>query len=170
MRNLLWFFAVLIMLFIQTGILFPLRLTPVNLILIMVCSAALISEFNTGLIIAMIGGLLMDFLSGSPDGLITASLLFVFLILYFVLNSLISREPNRFVLFSAVAVATVGFFAFFLGFNQVFSFFKISNSINLEYYFSVQLPIALVLNLVLTYPVFKFCLWVQNLIPSESTT
>src|SRR3989344_4154415 len=92
MRNIIWFFALILLLVLQNGILVPLHIISVNLVLIVVAIATLLSEFNQGLIITLMGGLITDFMSGLPDGVMTISFLLAFLILHFILNEILARE------------------------------------------------------------------------------
>lgn len=163
MRPLIWFLSLFFLLVVQAGVLEPLRFSPVNLILIMVVVAGFLSDFNHGLGLAIAGGLLLDFVSGSPDGLVTMSLLAVFLILYFVVNSVFSREMNQIILFTTVAAATISYFIFFLLLDQLFRIFNLSTSLGLGYLLTHELPLMLVFNLLLTYPVLKYYQWVWNL-------
>lgn len=163
MRPLIWFLSLFILLVVQAGILEPLRLSPVNLVLIMVVVVSLSADFNLGLGLTIAGGLLLDFVSGSPDGLVTMTLMAIFLILYFVVNSVLSREPNQMVLFTAVAAATISYFIFFLLFNQLLGLLNLSTSLGVGYLFTRELPLMLVFNLLLTYPVLKYYQWVQGL-------
>lgn len=163
MRPFIWFLSLFVLLVVQAGVLEPLHLTPVNLILIMVVVAGFLADFNHGLGLAIAGGLILDFVSGSPDGLVTMSLMSVFLILYFVVNSVFSREMNQMVLFTAVAAATISYFIFFLLFNQMFRMLNLSTNLGLGYLLSHELPLILVFNLLLTYPVLKYYQWVQGL-------
>ena len=144
----------------------PLHLYYANLILIVICCTVLISDYNLALTLTIFGGILLDLLSASRDGLITASFLLVFLILHFVLNSVLNREPNRFVLFVSVAAATIGFYVFFLILNEILSFIHLSQGMDIVYYVKKQLPLALASNLVFTFPIFKFCSWIQKGTPS----
>jgi hypothetical protein len=152
-----------LLLIIQAGVLIPLHLAPVNLILVTVAVAVLLADFNLGLSLTLIGGLLLDFSSGSPDGLITMSLLAVFLVLYFVVNTVLAKEPNQKVLFTAVFTATIGYFLFFLLFNQLFSLFHLSTSLGNQYLLTRQLSVTLLFNLILTYPILKYYQWVEKL-------
>lgn len=162
MRPFIWFFSLFLLLIVQAGILIPLHLAPVNLILIMVVSCALLTELNLSLILTLTGGLLLDFVSGTPEGLVTMSLLVVFLLLYFVLNSIIAREPNQIILFSSVAAATVAYFIVFLILNQVFGFLRLGTALDTAYILRHELPLTIFFNLMFTYPVFQYYLWIHK--------
>ena len=163
MKNIIWFFALFLLLLLQAGILLPLHLAPVNLILIIVSIAVILSDFNQGLVITIIGGLLLDFVSGSPDGLVSISLLTAYLLMRVVLNRVLSREPNRFILAASVAATTFLYFFAFLAADRLFSIINLIQSTDLLYLFTVQLPLTLMWNLIFAYPIFVFYSFVQNL-------
>jgi hypothetical protein len=163
MRNIIWFLALFFLLLVQGGILLPLHLVPVNLILVTVAMAVILSDFNQGLVITVLGGLLLDFVSGSPDGLISISLLVVFLIMRVVLNEILSREPNRFILAASVAGSTLIYFLTFLAVDRLFGFFNLTQKPEIGYLLSVQLPLTMMWNLIFAYPIFRFYSVVQNL-------
>jgi cell shape-determining protein MreD len=163
MRNIIWFIALFLLLLVQGGILLPLRMAPVNLILIIVAMAVVLSDFNQGLVITLVGGLLLDFVSGSPDGLVSMSLLAVFLVMRFVESEILSREPNRFILAVSVAASTVLYFCVFLAVDRLFGFFNLTPKPEVGFILSVQLPLTLMWNLIFAYPIFKFYSLTQNL-------
>ncbi|MEJ0021278.1 MAG: hypothetical protein WDN47_01710 [Candidatus Doudnabacteria bacterium] len=162
MRPIIWFLSLFLLLIIQAGVLVPLHLAPVNLVLVMIVVAVLLADFNLGLGLTLTGGLLLDFVSGSPDGLVTMSLLGVFLLLYFIVNSVLAREVTQIILFTSVAVSTVAYFALFLIFNRIFGLFGLDTALDLPYMLSVGLPLMLLFNLIFTYPIFQYYLWMQK--------
>jgi len=163
MRNIIWFVALFLLLLIQGGILLPLHIAPVNLILIMVAMAVILSDFNQGLAITLIGGLLLDFVSGSPDGLVSISLLTVFLIMRVVMNEILSREPSYYILAASVAVSTLVYFLAFLAVDRLFGIFSLTQKPEVGYILSVQLPLTIMWNLIFAYPIFLLYSFVQNL-------
>lgn len=163
MRNIIWFLALTLLLVVQAGILMPLKITPVSLILIAVTMATLLSEFNQGLIITLMGGIILDFTSGFPDGIFTISFLIVFLGMQLILNEFLTREPNRFVIGVAVAGSTLVYFLAIVIVNYVFTWFHLISQIDLQYWITVRLPLMLMWNLIFAYPIFYYYLIVQNL-------
>ncbi len=162
MRGLIWFSSLFILLIIQGGVLVPLHLSPVNLILIIAVVAVLLADFNLSLGLTLTGGLLLDFVSGTPDGLVTMSLLVVFLLLYFVVNSVLSRNVTLVILFSSVATATIAYFILFLLFNRLFGLLGLHSPLSVSFLLTRQLPLTLFFNLLLTYPVLQYYLWIQK--------
>ena len=105
----------------------------------------------------------MDFASGSPDGLITMSLLVVFLVMHSVLKEFLSREPNRLILVATVASATVLYYFAFLVMDQLFGIIHLAEKTNVQYLLSVQLPLSVMWNLIFSYPIFQYYFLTQNL-------
>jgi hypothetical protein len=164
MRNIIWLLALIFLLLIQAGILLPLHMFPVGLILIVVAMATILSDFNQGLVITILGGLLLDFVSGSPDGLLSMSLVAAFLVMHLVLSEILSREPNRFILATSVVGTVVIYFVSFIIFSKIFGVFGLTENQDLRYLFAVQLPLTLMWNLIFSYPIFLFYTLIQNLV------
>jgi hypothetical protein len=162
-RNTIWFLALFILLLIQGGILLPMHIAPAHLILIVVALATILSEFKQGMIITLLGGLLLDFVSGSPDGLITMSVLTVFLMLHLVLREFLSREPNRFILAATIAGGTLIYYFGFIVLSKFFGILHLAEKSDVRYLLSVQLPLAMMWNLIFAYPIFKYYLLTQSL-------
>ena len=163
MKYIIYFLAIFLLLVIQQGILMPLGIMPVNLLLVFAVTAMLIADFNTALGITLACGVLLDLASGTADGLITMSLVSALLILYFLLNSWVSREANRLVLFSAVAGTTVLYFFLFMVFNRIFAVFNLGQNLQLNYFFLRILPLSLLFNLIFTYPIFLYFSYVRSI-------
>jgi hypothetical protein len=155
MRNIIWFLAIVFLLIIQAGVFLPLHITSVSLILIVTALAALLSDFDQGLIIVLLGGLTLDIISSSLDGIVSISLILVFLILHLILNEFLSREPNQLIIFATVAGATILFFGTFMIFDQ---------TPDIAYQLTVKLPIALIWNIIFAYPIYLYYTWIQNLV------
>ena len=163
MKILYYFVAIFLLLVFQQGVLVPLRIMPVNLLLVFSVAAMLVADFDTALGVAVTCGVLLDLTSGTPDGVIALSLLSAVLILHFILESWVSREANQPVLFSAAAGTTVAYFLLFLIFNRFFTIFNLGQDLQLSDYFLRALPLSLLFNLIFTYPVFLFFSYVQSI-------
>ncbi|MBX4186665.1 MAG: hypothetical protein KW802_00165 [Candidatus Doudnabacteria bacterium] len=164
LRNIIWFLALFILLLLQGGILIPLHIAPVGLIVIIIALAPVLSEFKQGLIVTLLGGLLLDLASGAPDGLITMSLLSMFLIVHVTLKEFLSREPNKFILGSSVALGTIIYYISFVGFSRLFVILHLLGKPDISYLLQNQLPRAVIWNLIFTYPMFYYYLLTQNLV------
>lgn len=162
MKYIIWFISIFLLLVFQAGVLVPLHLAPVNLILVLVVTAVLLADFNLAIGLTLAGGLMLDFISGVPDGLVTMSLLLVFLFLYFVVNYVLSREASQLVLFTSVAVGTASYYLFFLAFDQIFGIFHLNAIFSVNYLLTVELPATLLFNLIFTYPIYLYFLQTQK--------
>ena len=162
-RYILWLIAIFVLIVLQSAVFIPLNFDHVNLLLVLIVVSLLFADFDFGLIFSTICGLILDFLSGIPDGIFAFSLVSIFLILYFVVNNVLAKEPSLLILFASVAVATLLFFGLFLLYNQIFKMFGLATVINYKSLLLFDLPSALVFNLLLTFRVLKYYTWVENL-------
>ena len=142
----------------------PLKIAPINLILIMAATAVILSDFNQGIIITLLGGILLDFASALPDGILSISLLITYLILYFALQEILSKEANRFILVSTVAAGTIVFFLVLSAVVWMFGVLHISQNVDTQHWLIRLMPLTLIWNLIFVYPIFFFYSLVQNLI------
>ncbi len=162
MKYLIWLFSIFFLLVIQIGALMPLQITAVNLILVFLVVAIVISDFDTSLAIALIGGVMLDLISGSADGIISMTMFSIFLIMYFILHTLLHKEPSMLILFSSVAITTIIYFFVFLGLNSIFLVFHLNHVMDYKYFFGDKLISNLFFNLLFTYPVYKYYSVVQS--------
>ncbi len=163
-RNIIWFFALFLLLLIEAGVLLPFHMAPIGLILIVIALATILSDFMQGLVITFMGGILLDLVSGVPDGLMSISLLIVFLTMQFILKEFLSKEPNFLILASIILGSTVIYYLAFYLTNNLFIVLHLSKDLDFNYLILNQLPQALIWNFVLSYPVFRYYLFVQNLV------
>ncbi len=163
MRNIIWFLALIVLLLFQAGVLLPLRIAPINLILVVVAMATLLSEFSQGLVIAFMGGVLLDFVSGTPDGVMSMSIIIVFVVMHLILNQLLSKEPNKFILAASVAGSTIVYFLAHIILSKFFELFSFAPELDLDYLLTVSFPLSLMWNLLFAYFIFRYYYFVQNL-------
>lgn len=148
MRYFFWALIIFALLLVQNAILQPLRL-PASLLLVLVIVSLLFAEFNFGLGLALACGIVLDFLSGSPDGIMSVVFVSVFLLMYFAVNFILSREPNLPILFSSVAVGTTVYFLLLLLAGRL---------LGRSWLFAKDFPLTLFINLLATYPI----LWIHS--------
>jgi hypothetical protein len=117
--------------------------------------------------LSLLGGVMRDFASTTPDGLMTLSLFGTFLILYFIFHSLLSREPNQITLFTSVAGATLLNLILVFAFNRLFAVFGLGTPLEPMNFLKQQVLFNLIFNLIFTYPVFQYYLWTQKLTHSK---
>ena len=161
-RNIIWLIGILGLLILQTAVLLPLGVGPVNLLLVLVVVSLLFAGFDFGLGLAVGAGVILDFLSGAPDGIFALTFVVVFLLLYFIINNVLSREPNLLILFSSVAASTISYFIFLMIFNQLFKVVHLGSEINWRAVVLSDLPWSLFFNLLATYPVSRYYLAFEN--------
>lgn len=163
------FLAVLLLLILQTAIFdsFGLGQQSPNLVLLLIVLFAVFSDFWQGLIVSMIGGILLDFSSGLPDGLFLIAVLLTFLTLFMVRGFFTTRSENRASLIGFVALSSVEFFVLTLLINQMFKLFHLSHVFYYRPLLFKQLPLNLVLDVLFIYPVFYYYLLVDRLADSK---
>ena len=128
--------------------------------IIFVVIATLLTTFEESLVLTLISGLLMDFLSGLPDGVFMITTLSVFLIIYFFVNKIMTREVNLTTLYGSVITAEIIFFLIFAIIITIFAYFK-NQEFSMPHYTKILKD--LIYALVLTYPIFVYYKFVSNL-------
>lgn len=168
MRNLIWIILICLLLVAQAGILDPLNIEPANIALLLVVAAVLFAGLSEVLFMAIAGGVITDIVSGSPDGLITFSLLCTALTLYLIFSQVLSRHANQAVLIGSTAFAHILFLLWFLIFNGIFGIFGASLPISNLHFFTHYGLLGLVWNMLLAYPIFQLYLLIEELIPRHN--
>jgi hypothetical protein len=134
-----------------------------NLPLVLVVVSLLFASFNFGLTLALGSGIVLDILSGLPDGVFAIAFVLVFLLLYFIVHNILTKEPNMLILFSAVAAGTLVYYILMIGITEFFSFFGSRHLIDVKGVLIMDLAKNLIFNLVFTYPVLQVYLWIEKL-------
>jgi hypothetical protein len=156
MRIFIWVLATFLLLTLQLGVLAPLHIAPVNLILIFLILALLSDRLQSATIIALSGGLMLDFLSSARDGMITLAFLSTLAIIYFLLEVFLNRQLNNLILGVSVAGGTWIFALCLFVSNWVFNWFDGGQLINFRHFATEQIFWSLLFNLILAYPVWKY--------------
>lgn len=164
MRILIWTVAVFFLLVLQSAVLAPFYLGLANVVLILLVLALLLDSPQTAITIALAGGIMMDFLSGAGDGLMTLSFLLVLSVMYFLFEAFLNRELNNWIVAASIAAATWIFALSWLFSNWIFNWFNQGTVINWQSFMWEYLALSLILNIILTYPVWKYLSWVEFLI------
>lgn len=167
MKILIWVLAIFILLVLQAGVLVPLHLGAANLVLVLVVVVFLSGGWDTALMVSLIGGLMLDFLSGNAVGLITMSLLSVLIAAHLMFEAFLTSESGWLIRLTTIAVATWIFGLSLLGFNWLFNLFYLGVAINLKSFLFDQWILSLILNLALTYPVVKYLQLVKFIISKK---
>jgi hypothetical protein len=156
MKILIWIAAIFILLVLQAGVLVPLHLGTANLILVLMVLVFLSEGWDTALMVGLIGGLMLDGLSGNATGMITMSLLLVLIVMHLMFEAFLTSESGWLITFVSVAGLTWIFGLLLLGFNWLFNLFHVGVALNLKSFLFNQFIVSLILNLVFTYPVAKY--------------
>ena len=162
-KLILGLFTLFLLLIIQEGVLNRLNISPVNLILIFLIIVGILNSLRFALALGLVGGLMLDFTSPFPDGLIIVCCLIVILLLDFVINKILAREPSYLIYFGSVLGGTIVFFVSLVIVNKIFIIFKINSLLNYDYILFHASWIGLILNLIFTYPVLRLYLFMENL-------
>lgn len=163
MKYLIWVVAIFILLVVQAGILLSLHLQLANLPLVILLIGLLFAEFEFAQILALICAAGLDLASGTA-GTAVLAMLILFYLMHFAVNNIVDREPNQLILFATVAGGTVIYFGLF--WTVHFAFGRLGAQVPGlagREFFLMDLPVAIVLNLVFTYPVFMFYNAVESL-------
>lgn len=164
MRILIWIVAVFLLLVLQTALLAPFHLGLANLVLILLVLALLLDSPQTAVTIAVAGGIMLDFLSGSGDGLMTLSFLLVLSAMYFLFETFLNRELNNWIVAASIGAATWIFAVSWAISNWIFNWFGQGVRVDWQIFAWEYLGLSLVLNIILTYPVWKYLSLVEFLI------
>lgn len=155
MKYFIWSLAVLILLLLQVAILKPLHLLPANIVLVFLILTLLFDGFSTALIVAIVGGIMLDFLAGTNLGLMTLSLLLILALGQALFELFLSRSPSWLMTFGLIAVGSLIFGVCFLAVNSLFWLFYRGVAINFTGFWLSQLW-QILFNLILAYPLFKY--------------
>jgi hypothetical protein len=166
MRTFLWTISIFILLVLQAGILGNLNFLPiVPALLVVLCAVSMTKEtWPDTAIIVIASGIMLDFVSGLPDGILLISLGlsagFVHVLLYWWLT----KDYNNWILFVAAGTMTIANFLFALGLAKAFALIRIGGDLDYGYLLSHKLPWELLLNLLLAFPVYLYYVGTRKII------
>ena len=168
MKYFIYFIACLLLVSLQIGLfgLLPIRGVAPDLLLLFVVGCCLQPEADDSFIVAFFAGLFLDFLNGFFVGSFTFGFLSLALLLSITIHRLVVFELSWKYLLTATAAATI--------FVDVWV--VLANAIGFHYGWSVvainwqvlqrHVPLEIVYNLVLAYPMYALATWLRNLILS----
>ena len=133
---------------------FPIGNVTANLVLLFVIVVALIASLKHILVISLFSGFLLDLLSAAPDGVFVVSTLFTALLVYFIANNFLSSTNNNIALVIVIVVGTIFSELLVILFLSLYAWFVNPISIDPARVLLVHLPLSLLWNLILAYPVF----------------
>jgi rod shape-determining protein MreD len=166
MKYLIYFITVILLVGIHIGLFGYFKffgVTP-NVLLLFVVGCCLQREADDSFFIALVGGIFLDILSGIFVGSFTFAFLLLALLLYFLIRRLVVFELSWRYLLAVTILATifVNLFAwaadavaFHYGWSQVV--------INIQV-LKTHIPLEIVYNLLLAYPLYALATWLQNFI------
>lgn len=141
-----------------------------NLVLIFVIIRALLGNLEETVWTALFAGVLLDFFSGTPDGLLTLSLLMSTVGTYFIARGFISSQRWILFVFGSVLVGSVLFILSFLIINWMFGFINLSVVINYPQLLRQKIWLDLLWNLLFAFPIFLLVQKFDRLVIKYSST
>ncbi len=155
MRIFIFTVAIFLLLVLQAAVLAPLHFVPVNTVLVLLILALMFEDFNTALLVALSGGIMLDLLSGTSLGLITLSLVLLVSLGQVAFELFLARQPRWPLLGIAVLTGTAGWGICFLAVNWLFGWFGRGVFVGWTEFWRNQLWLIF-FNLILIYPVLKY--------------
>lgn len=134
-----------------------------NLILLYTVTTVILGTFEESFFTVLVGGLMLDLVSGTRAGLSIVSLFAVFGFTTLLVTRFTQKEPNRWILFLCVSAGTIIFNATFAGLSQLLAVMHLANVLGFDFALGKKLLLDLVVNLVLAYPFLYIYNFSQNL-------
>ena len=171
MKWLIWAIAIFILMVLNAGIFSQFYFLPFlpGLLVVFIAILLMLEDKREWLVLTVISGVLMDFASGLPDGVLLSSLIAAGGAVYFLTSRLVNREYGWVILFATSAVMSLLYFVFSLAVAKLFDLFGLETNIDYAYFFAHKILWYIVINLVLTYPVYLYYLLVKKLIVRTQT-
>jgi hypothetical protein len=166
MKWLIWVVAIFILLIINGGVFSSFYFLPFLPGLVVVLNGIILAleDKTDWLALTIVSGVLLDFASGLPDGIMLLSLLgasgCVYAIIYWWLN----REYNWVILFISTAVLTLLYFVFVVGLAWLFSLVGLESTADSGFLLTRKVLWYIVINIILTYPVYLYYLLIKFVI------
>jgi hypothetical protein len=166
MRTVIWIIAVFVLLALQAGILGNLHFLPaVPGLLVIFCAVAMAREAwpDTAIVVA-VSGIMLDFVSGLPDGILLIALGLASGFGYVLLHWWLARDYNNWILLVAAGAVTIVNFLATLGVAKLFSLAGLGGGLDYGYLLGHELVWAVVLNLLLAFPVYLYYVGTRKII------
>lgn len=132
------------------------------LLLVFTVAAAIYGRVREALFVGLMSGVLLDYLSGLPDGVFLLTFLLLVLILRFTMRLLSEKKDNLLTVAAIMLCATLGYYLLVFSLSQLFSFLGTGQSFNLVWFFRKNFWIAAVLNVILFYPTYRYYLFISK--------
>ena len=164
MRYLTLLVAIFFLLVLQAGVLAEFGLSNLgNLVLLFVVISIMSGDLKEGLFVALLAGIMLDFISGTVDGTLILVLITIFGFTRVFITKFIPKESSPIVLLSSIALNTVLFALSFLIINKFFTLIKIDSAADWKFVLGMKLVWDLLINLIFAYPIF----WFYNLLSGK---
>lgn len=172
MKNLPWILGIIILFAFQLAISQSFSFAP-NLVLIFLCIMLRYFSIKRVLAASILAGVLLDYYSGSPDGIMIASVIAAVSVSYFLSQSFFHEHLHEFMLGFYVIFSSIFFVLTYLLLNQVLVFFNWSTIASWSQLWGWEMLIRVILNLIFIYPVlwfYEFVIFAQNRLLNKHDT
>ncbi len=172
MKYFIYLIVIFFLLIVETGILGQFQFLPVVPYLLVIFSAILVplEEKRLAIFTIAASGVILDFISGLPDGIMLLSLGFACLTSFVLVYWWLAKEYNIGILFVSVGATTLVFIISVLIFSKLFSLMGLGSGIDYAYLIIHRFVWYLVLNLILTYPMYLFYLFLSHTVSKRWPT
>jgi hypothetical protein len=99
-------------------------------------------------------GVLLDFFSGLPDGIMVVSVVGSMLAAYYLSQMVFTEQLSTFLILFYTILSTIVFFLAVLLSNYILTAFDLGRSVNFSNLFSLKLGADVIFNLIALYPIY----------------
>ncbi|HYC79899.1 MAG TPA: hypothetical protein VEC17_02640 [Candidatus Binatia bacterium] len=125
-----------------------------NLLLCYVSVMLLYRGLNEVLLISIFAGILLDYFSGLPDGVMVLSMLAATAAAYYLGNMVSAQKLSNFLILFYILFSTMGFFLFVLIATEVLAVFGLVSRMDWDGLLTRKLGADVIFNLIFLYPIF----------------
>lgn len=166
MRYLLWIIAIVVLLVLNNGIfgVFHFSLIPPIALLPLVAAAVVAEDRPKVWLLAVVSGILLDFVSGLPDGIMLLSIIISVGFLMLLKSMFLRKEQHFLFVYAATGLMSLVFFLLILSINQLFILLGLSASrLETTYLLGMNLVWFVVLNIIVAFPVLYYYHFIDSL-------
>ncbi len=155
MRRTISIIILLLLGIIQLSLTMP-QILPVipNLMLIYICVSLLFVPPAEAFIQAVIAGIVLDFFSGLPDGVLLLGLAFAIGSAYYFGQMMFTEKYSQYVVVFYVLASTLFFAAFATAFSHALAWFGLTHSIQVNSALLQETGLGVTFDLIFLYPVY----------------
>jgi rod shape-determining protein MreD len=157
MKPLVYFSSILVLFILQLALadLNILNGTP-NLVLVYLCICLLALRLSNVLYMGVLAGVLLDFFSAQPDGIMLSALLMGLVAARYLGQMFFTEKLNNFLVLVYLMVATIAFFLAIMLADQTMVFLEARTLMDWNYMLTYKLGSDAMLNLLALYPVYLY--------------